>query len=91
MCFFRKAGDKSLMVVLNKNNKDIELETARFNEVLNKHSEAVDIFSGEKTGIEDKMNVPAMSATILELYLIIMLERVKYKIALSGFYNLGIY
>jgi hypothetical protein len=56
------------MVVLNKNNKDIELETARFNEVLNKHSEAVDIFSGEKTGIEDKMNVPAMSATILELY-----------------------
>jgi hypothetical protein len=66
--FFRKAGDKSLMVVLNKNNKDIELETARFNEVLNKHSEAVDIFSGEKTGIEDKMNVPAMSATILELY-----------------------
>jgi len=64
--YFRYNDDKTVMVVLNKNEKDTRLKTDRFYERTKGYSKGTDVITG-KTYNLDNLVVPKRSALILEL------------------------
>ncbi|MBC3875505.1 glycoside hydrolase family 13 protein [Undibacterium sp. LX15W] len=65
--YFRIAGKETVMVVINRNDKNTELDLARFAEVLGPTQKARDIISEQEFTLEHKLKVKAKSALILEL------------------------
>lgn len=65
--YFRYNGNESVMVVLNKNEEPVSLETKRFEEQTKNFSSGYDIISGNTFSDIEKINVPAKSAMIIEL------------------------
>ncbi len=64
--YFRYNKDKTVMVILNKNENATELDTDRFYERTQGFTEGTDVITG-KTYSLDEMTVPGRSALILEL------------------------
>ncbi|MBN2238087.1 MAG: cyclomaltodextrinase C-terminal domain-containing protein, partial [Bacteroidales bacterium] len=64
--YFRYNDKKTIMVILNKNNNDIYLDTNRFTEIIKDFTTGIDIFTGEKYTLK---NIPLKSkkSMILEL------------------------
>jgi glycosidase len=65
--YFRHDDQDSVMVVLNKNKKPVELELVRFQERLQGFSSASDIISGETQVLDKTLALPPRSVQVLEL------------------------
>ncbi|MBV5325021.1 MAG: cyclomaltodextrinase C-terminal domain-containing protein, partial [Rhodospirillaceae bacterium] len=65
--YFRYDGAHKVMVALNRNRSDSVLKTARFHEMLQGASSAVDVITGQRLTLGEQITVPARSALILEI------------------------
>ncbi|MCP4270493.1 MAG: glycoside hydrolase family 13 protein [Gammaproteobacteria bacterium] len=65
--FFRHHQDKLVMVVLNKNETAVKLETVRFNKMLQDRETGTDILTGKKHKISEHLTIAEKSALILEI------------------------
>jgi glycosidase len=66
--FFRHNNDKKVMVVLNKNKKDVELDLARFNEIIKGETSGKEIISGRQLDLSSgTLTSPALNPMIIEL------------------------
>ncbi len=65
--YFRYDAKNKVMVVLNKNSKDQTLQTARFKEVLGAATSALDVISGRRFELREKLTVPARSVLVLQV------------------------
>lgn len=65
--YFRYDARQKIMVVLNKNAKDIDLDTTRFSEMLGPHSRGTDIISGQSHDLGRPLKVAARSALVLDI------------------------
>lgn len=65
--FFRYNPTKTVMVVMNKNDKAMNMETSRFAEILKGRVHAVNIITGEKMALANGFAVPAKTALVLEV------------------------
>lgn len=65
--YFRQSDKQTLMVVINKNNQAVELDTSPYYEVIQGQSRATDVLSGETQDLNDLM-VPGRSARIYQLH-----------------------
>ncbi|WJG07887.1 glycoside hydrolase family 13 protein [Aliiglaciecola sp. LCG003] len=65
--YFRHFKDSKVMVILNKNPEVTELKLARFTEMLQHHQWAKNIMTDLKLPLKQSLNVPAKSASVLEL------------------------
>jgi neopullulanase len=65
--YFRYDKTDKVMVVFNKNSKEQTLETARFKEVLGSAAAALDVISGRRFELREKLTVPARSVLVLQV------------------------
>jgi neopullulanase len=65
--YFRYNKEKTVMVVMNKNEKEMTVDANRFAEILKAKSAAINIITGETVSIHTSLTVPAKSATVFEL------------------------
>lgn len=65
--YFRLHPQQNLMILLNKATTPRTIELARFAEALSLPTRAVDVLKGGTIELRDTMDLPARSATILEL------------------------
>ena len=65
--YFRYDDSSKVMVVLNKNSKDVDLPMSFYKEVLNGETTATDIISGDVVKFGDKITAKAKSPAVYEL------------------------
>lgn len=65
--YFRHDASQTVMVVLNNNDDAKQVETKRFAEMIKGATTGTDVLSGKTITLADTIDVPARSATILEL------------------------
>jgi len=65
--FFRYDAQRTVMVVMNKNEQPRDLSLARFAERVAPGDAARDIFSGRETTLGDTLHVPARGPVVLEI------------------------
>lgn len=64
--YFRYNDEESVMVILNKNEESVTLDSDHYHERLDGYSQGTDVITGE-TYSTDNLEVPARSSLILEL------------------------
>jgi glycosidase len=65
--YFRHNDAQKVMVILNNNDEARTVETPRFREVLGNATRGVDVVTRQSHDVTGRIEVPARSATILEL------------------------
>jgi glycosidase len=65
--YFRYTKEKTVMVVMNKNNTQQLVDTHRFDELLKSKATAKNIFTKEASSLSNPLQVPAKSTTIFEI------------------------
>lgn len=65
--YFRYDAKQTVMCIMNPEDKEKEITTARFEERLKRFTQAKDVVTGQSTAISDKMKVPAKTQLVLEL------------------------
>jgi glycosidase len=65
--YFRYNNQKTVMVIVNSNDKEQTLSTTRFNERMNGFTKAVNVITDDALNSVDDIRVPAKSAVVLEL------------------------
>lgn len=65
--YFRHNDAQKVMVILNNNDEARAVETQRFQEVLGQSTRGVDVVTQQAHDVTRRIEVPARSATILEL------------------------
>ena len=65
--YFRYNDKKTVMVVLNKNEKEVDLDLKRFELHLNSFESAKEFFSGQSFELKGSLKLPAKAAIIYEL------------------------
>mgnify|MGYP001222943112 CR=1 FL=1 len=65
--YFRKNGDQTVMVVINRNNEEKSMKMSRFDECTAGYSNGFDVIYGRTVSLGQEMSFPARSATIYEL------------------------
>jgi glycosidase len=65
--WFRHDGGKAVMVALNKSAQAVQLDAARFQEVLAGKRAGTDVFTGARVDLRGRFTLPARSVTVLEL------------------------
>lgn len=65
--YFRRAGDETAMIVLNKSATPVTLDLARFRDELPRGARARDVLAGTSIVLEDSLKVAPRAATVLEL------------------------
>ncbi|MBS4012591.1 MAG: glycoside hydrolase family 13 protein [Bacteroidetes bacterium] len=65
--YFRYNDNETVMVIINSNEKNMELDMTRFAEATNGFSGAKDIITGKTFEGFKKWNIPAMTPMVLEL------------------------
>ena len=65
--YFRHDAAQTVMVVLNNNDAAKKLDTKRFAEVIRGATTGTDVISGRSVTLANGFDLPARSATILEL------------------------
>ncbi len=65
--YFRYNNQKTVMVIVNSNDKEQTLSTTRFNERMNGFKKAVNVITDDALNSVDDIRVPAKSAVVLEL------------------------
>jgi glycosidase len=66
--YFRYNKEKTVMVVMNKNDKDVSVDVDRFAEILKDRTEALNVLSNETVSIRSGIFVNRKSATVFEIY-----------------------
>lgn len=66
--YFRYNKEKTVMVVMNKNDKEVPVDTKRFAEILKGRTNALDVLSNKRVDIKSGISVNPKSATIFEMY-----------------------
>jgi len=66
--YFRYTNDEAVMVILNKNQEEKTVDTARFKEVISGYKSGKEIISGQQLSDISSVKVPARSAVIVELH-----------------------
>ena len=64
---FRYNENGKVMVILNKSNKEVELDTARFGEVLGDASKGREILTGKAVSLSGSFKVPGMTPMVIEV------------------------
>jgi glycosidase len=65
--YFRYTDNETLMVVINKNEKEIKLDTKRFNEILSNKFKASNVLNNDSFILKEGIKINAKSATILKI------------------------
>jgi len=65
--YFRYNKEKTVMVVMNKNDKEVSVDTNRFVEILKGRTNALDVLSNKRVDIKSGISVNPKSATIFEI------------------------
>ena len=65
--YFRYNTDKTVMVVMNTNDKDVDLSTARFSERIGKASKGMNIMTEAAVPLSGSIKVPAQTTQVIEL------------------------
>ena len=65
--YFRYNMEKTVMVVMNKNEKEILIDTKRFVEILKDKSSATNVISGDRSLLKHKLTVAPKTATVFEV------------------------
>ena len=65
--YFRHDDNQKVMVVLNKNNKEQQLDLERFAEIIGDSPGATDILTGTHYELGSTLSVPALTPLVLEL------------------------
>ena len=65
--YFRYSKEKTVMVVMNKNDKEMTIEPSRFAEILKGRSMAREVLSNKTVDIQSGIQVNPKSATIFEI------------------------
>jgi glycosidase len=65
--YFRYNDEKIIMVVMNKNDKEMELDTRRFAEILKYKNTAKNVITGQPIYIIRELKVAAKTATVFEI------------------------
>lgn len=65
--YFRYNKEKTVMVVINKNDKEITLDPTRFNEILKGRTRAMEVLSNKTIDIKTGIPVNPKSATLFEI------------------------
>jgi hypothetical protein len=66
--YFRYNKEKTIMVILNKNNSPTAMDPKRFAEILKNKKEGKNMLTNETIAIDKPFIVTPESATILELH-----------------------
>ncbi len=66
--YFRYNNQKTVMVVMNKNDKEIKLETKRFDEILQNKTSAKNILNNEIQSIKNGLSISPKSTIIFEVF-----------------------
>ncbi len=65
--YFRVHESEAVMVVMNRNDDSIQLETARFSEVLNNFSLLRNVVDKKRINISNSIYIPAKTASVFDL------------------------
>jgi glycosidase len=65
--YFRYNKEKTIMVVMNKNDKDVSVDTKRFAEIIQGKTTAENIMTGEKQTLKDGITVKGKTALVLQV------------------------
>jgi glycosidase len=65
--YFRYTDIACVMVIMNKNNAAVQVDTKRFEEILGTRSSGYDVMTGRTLSLKDPINIPARTATVLTL------------------------
>ena len=65
--YFRYDDANTVMVVLNRDEEAVTLETGRFRERIGESSHATDVLTGERFSLDDSIVVEPRSVLLLEL------------------------
>lgn len=65
--YFRSNNEKTIMVILNINKKDVTLDSNRYKESLKDFSNGLDIISNKEISSLEKITIPAQTSMIIEL------------------------
>ncbi len=65
--YFRYNDDQRVMIILNKNEKKINLSLDPFNELLEGYDYATDVLNGTEKRIKNTVSIPAQQPLILDL------------------------
>lgn len=65
--FFRYNKEKMFMVVMNKNDRSVNVNTNRFAEILMNKGNAENVITGEKIALNTSFNITAKTALVLEI------------------------
>lgn len=66
--YFRYVENQKIMVVMNTNNKSVELETSRFKEMINDYQSAKNIITEQSIENLNKLSLNPYATVILELH-----------------------
>jgi glycosidase len=66
--YFRYTDKNMVMVVMNKNNNPVTLETSRFQEILKGKTSATQVMTGEVRAIGSSLSIPGKSIQVLEIH-----------------------
>lgn len=65
--YFRLDKEKTIMVIMNKNNKTTKIDVNRFGEIIGKSKTAMNVFTKESFILEKGIVVAPLTATIFEI------------------------
>ncbi len=65
--YFRYTNDKKVMVILNKNPKEVTLELSRYHEMIPEYINAFDVISNHKITANKTLKILPLTAMILEI------------------------
>ena len=65
--YFRYTKQETIMVVMNRNNETVQLNTGRMKEILHNKSIAQPIFSTEKLALSQPISIPAKTAMVFTI------------------------
>lgn len=66
--YFRYTDKEKVMVIMNRNEKEVSIDPHRFSEIMGDDKSGKEIFSGNTINISQPFNVPAKTALVLEIH-----------------------
>jgi len=65
--FFRYDDEDTVMVIFNKNDKEVKLSTSKYIEIIGDKKAVFDVINDKRFSLESTLRIPAKSALILEI------------------------
>ncbi len=65
--YARYNDNETVMVVMNKNNREVKVETERYSEIIGKYRAGTDVITGKIIPLDESFRIPGKTALVLEL------------------------